>query len=67
MLATALIAVTNLYGPGLQGLFSTTPIPSKFWVIPFGFALGILIMDETRKSIVRSYPKVMQFAISYFG
>jgi sodium/potassium-transporting ATPase subunit alpha len=58
MLATALIGVANLYGPGLQNVFLTTPIPSKFWGIPFGFALGILIMDETRKLIVRSYPKV---------
>jgi sodium/potassium-transporting ATPase subunit alpha len=57
MLATALIGVANLYGPGLQRVFLTTPIPSKFWGIPFGFALGILIMDETRKLIVRSYPK----------
>ena len=62
MLATALIGVANLYGPGLQRVFSTTPIPSKFWGIPFGFALGILIMDETRKLIVRSYPKVMSNA-----
>ena len=58
LLATALIGVTNLYGPGLQRVFGTTPIPTKFWFIPFGFALGILIMDETRKAIVRSYPKV---------
>jgi len=57
MLATALIGVGNLYGPGLQNVFATTPIPSKFWGIPFTFALGILIMDEIRKSIVRSYPK----------
>ena len=58
MLASALIGVANLYGPGLQGFFATTPIPSKYWVIPFGFALGILIMDELRKLIVRTYPKV---------
>ena len=58
MLCTALIGVANLYGPGLQNVFATTPIPSKFWGIPFGFALGILIMDETRKLIVRSYPRV---------
>jgi sodium/potassium-transporting ATPase subunit alpha len=57
MLATALIGVANLYGPGFQNVFATTPIPSMFWGIPFGFALGILIMDEIRKSIVRSYPK----------
>jgi sodium/potassium-transporting ATPase subunit alpha len=57
MLATALIGVANLYGPGLQRVFLTTPIPSKFWGIPFGFALGILMVDETRKLIVRTYPK----------
>jgi len=57
MTATALIAVTNLYGPGLQRVFLTTPIPGMFWGIPFSFALGILLVDETRKLIVRSYPK----------
>ena len=61
LLLSALIGVVNLYGPGLQNVFSTFPTPSKFWGIPFGFALGILIMDETRKMIVRSYPKVMHF------
>ena len=63
MLATALIGVANLYGRGIQALDATTPIPSKFWGIPFGFALGILIMDETRKLIVRSYPKVCIFKL----
>ena len=58
MLATALIGVVNLYGRDLQRVFLTAPIPAKFWGIPFGFALGILIMDETRKLIVRMYPKV---------
>ncbi|KAF8962454.1 hypothetical protein BDZ97DRAFT_1662892 [Flammula alnicola] len=57
MAATALIAVANLYGPGLQGVFLTTPIPGKFWGIPITFGLGILIMDELRKLIVRTYPK----------
>lgn len=58
MVGTALIAVTNLYGPGLEQVFGTAHIPGKFWGIPFGLALGILIMDETRKLIVRTYPKV---------
>jgi len=57
MIATALIAVTNLYGPGLQKVFSTAPIPGMYWGIPFAFALGILTMDELRKLIVRTYPK----------
>ncbi|OAX37831.1 calcium ATPase [Rhizopogon vinicolor AM-OR11-026] len=57
MVGTALIAVTNLYGPGLQKVFLTTPIPGMFWGPPFAFGLGILCMDEVRKLIVRTYPK----------
>jgi sodium/potassium-transporting ATPase subunit alpha len=57
MVGTMLIAVINLYGPGLQSVFYTTPIPAMFWGPPFGFALGILLMDEVRKLIVRTYPK----------
>ena len=60
MIGTALIAVTNLYGPGLQRVFLTTPILGRFWGPPFGFALGILIVDELRKLIVRTYPKVSE-------
>ena len=58
MIATSLIAVTNLYGPGLRKVFFTTAIPGMFWGLPFTFALGILTMDELRKLIVRTYPKV---------
>lgn len=56
MIGTALIAVVNLYGPGLQAVFSTTPIPGMFWGPPFAFALGILCMDEARKACVRAWP-----------
>jgi sodium/potassium-transporting ATPase subunit alpha len=62
MVATALIAVTNLYGPGLNRVFRTAPIPGMFWGLPFTFALGILIVDETRKLIVRMYPKVRRMS-----
>lgn len=58
MVGTALIAIVNLYGPGLQSVFATRPIPAMFWGPPFGFALGILVVDEVRKAIVRAYPKV---------
>ncbi|EPT02641.1 K P-type ATPase [Fomitopsis schrenkii] len=58
MAGTALVAIVNLYGPGLQHVFGTDPIPGMFWGIPFAFAAGILLMDEIRKSLVRAYPKV---------
>ncbi|KAI0091380.1 calcium ATPase transmembrane domain M-containing protein [Irpex rosettiformis] len=57
MTLTVLIAIVNLYGPGLQKVFGTTPIPGMFWGIPFGFAAGILLVDEARKAVVRAYPK----------
>lgn len=57
MIGTALIGVVNLYGPGLQKVFGTTPIPGLFWGLPFTFALGILVVDEGRKALVRAYPK----------
>lgn len=58
MAGTALVAIVNLYGPGLQHVFGTAPIPGMFWGIPFAFAAGILLLDEIRKALVRSYPKV---------
>ncbi|KAG1848307.1 hypothetical protein DFJ58DRAFT_796452 [Suillus subalutaceus] len=54
---TILICIVNLYGAVFQRVFGTTPIPGMFWGLPFTFALGILLMDETRKAIVRKYPK----------
>ncbi|KAJ7833982.1 calcium ATPase transmembrane domain M-containing protein [Mycena leptocephala] len=57
MMFTALIAIVNLYGPGFENVFATAPIPGMFWGLPFAFAFCILCMDETRKLVVRSYPK----------
>jgi len=65
MIGTVLVAVTNLYGPGLENVFGTTPIPGRFWGLPFCFALGILMMDETRKLIVRTYPKSIVAKIAW--
>src|SRR5882762_6477503 len=64
MVATVLIAIVNLYGAGFQNVFLTAPIPGMFWGIPFGIAFGILCMDEIRKLIVRTYPKVRSYECS---
>ncbi|KAJ3335854.1 hypothetical protein HDU93_004240 [Gonapodya sp. JEL0774] len=57
MAVSILWALAWLYGPGIQFAFGTTPVPVKYWFIPFGFALGILVLDEARKLVVRTYPK----------
>lgn len=46
-----------LYVPFFNNVFQTAPIPLEFWFIPIPLAIGMLLMDETRKLIVRSYPK----------
>jgi len=42
---------------GIQSIFGTASVPIEFWLIPLPLALGILVMDEVRKLIVRTWPK----------
>ena len=51
------IAVFVTEVPGINKLFNTAPVPIEFWLIPIPLALGILIMDEIRKLLVRSFPR----------
>ncbi|CAM0143000.1 hypothetical protein VKS41_006245 [Umbelopsis sp. WA50703] len=51
------IALIILYVPVFNSVLGTSPIPVQFWFIPFGFGFAILLVDETRKLIVRTYPK----------
>jgi sodium/potassium-transporting ATPase subunit alpha len=41
---------------GLQNLFGTASVPIEFWLIPLPLSLGILILDEIRKLVVRTFP-----------
>jgi sodium/potassium-transporting ATPase subunit alpha len=56
MLISLVIAIFVTEVPGLQYLFNTASVPIEFWFIPLGLALGVLIMDEIRKLLVRSFP-----------
>lgn len=51
------IAIFVTEEPGLQNLFNTASVPIKFWVLPIPLALGLLMADETRKLLVRTFPK----------
>lgn len=42
---------------GIQNLFITASIPLEHWFLPLPLALGILIMDEMRKLVVRTWPR----------
>jgi sodium/potassium-transporting ATPase subunit alpha len=51
------IAVFVTEEPGIQSIFGTASVPIEFWLIPLPLALGILMMDEIRKLIIRTWPK----------
>lgn len=57
MLISLVIAIFVTEEPGLQSLFLTASVPIKYWLIPLGLALGVLVMDELRKLLVRMFPK----------
>jgi len=52
-----LIGIFFSYVPVFHTVFQTSNIPAKHFFIPLTFALGLLILDETRKLIVRTYPR----------
>ncbi|RFU72167.1 cation-transporting atpase pma1 [Trichoderma arundinaceum] len=56
MLISLAIAIFVTEVPGLQTLFLTASVPIEFWLIPIPLALGILVLDEIRKLIVRLFP-----------
>jgi sodium/potassium-transporting ATPase subunit alpha len=51
------IAVFVTEQSGIQNIFGTASVPIEFWLIPLPLALGILMMDEIRKLIVRTWPR----------
>ncbi|KAK4191344.1 hypothetical protein QBC35DRAFT_375986 [Podospora australis] len=46
-----------LYIPSLQTVLGTAEVPVEYWFLPMSFGLGILLLDEARKFVVRKYPK----------
>ncbi|GAA5813534.1 hypothetical protein MFLAVUS_007013 [Mucor flavus] len=57
MLISLSITLIILYVPVFNNVLGTSPIPVKFWFIPFGWAAFIMVMDESRKLLARKYPE----------
>ncbi|KOS20025.1 Sodium/potassium-transporting ATPase subunit alpha-3 [Escovopsis weberi] len=56
ILISLAIAVFVTEVPGIQSLFGTASVPIEFWLIPLPLALGLLVLDEARKLLVRTFP-----------
>ena len=51
-----LIAILFLYVPNFHTTLGTAKVPVAHWFIPMGFGMGLLLLDEGRKFLVRRYP-----------
>jgi sodium/potassium-transporting ATPase subunit alpha len=51
------IAILFLYPKKFNDVLGTSPIPVQHWFLPMAFGMGILLLDEGRKYMLRSYPK----------
>jgi sodium/potassium-transporting ATPase subunit alpha len=51
------IALIFIYPESLHEALGTAVVPVEHWFLPMGFGMGILLLDETRKYVVRNYPR----------
>lgn len=47
------MAIFWLYIPQLQNTVATSPVPAENFFLPAAFGLGVLLLDEGRKYMVR--------------
>ncbi|CAD0018158.1 unnamed protein product [Aureobasidium pullulans] len=52
-----LIAIFFLYVPKFHSVLGTSIVPVEYWFLPFAFGMGLLLLDETRKFLVRKFPR----------
>jgi sodium/potassium-transporting ATPase subunit alpha len=56
MFCSLCVAIIVTEVPWIQQTLLTGPVPIKHWLLPIPLAFGILIMDEIRKLLVRTFP-----------
>jgi sodium/potassium-transporting ATPase subunit alpha len=65
MLVSLCIAVFVTQVKGNQKSFGTALVPLDFQFLPLPLALGILITEELRKVVVRTWPKGLVESIAW--
>lgn len=41
--------------PKFHDVLGTSTVPVEYWFLPMGYGMGLLLLDEGRKSLVRTY------------
>ncbi|KAG0301421.1 hypothetical protein BGZ98_008370 [Dissophora globulifera] len=56
MLCSFATAILVTETPAINNVMLTNPVPIKYWLLSIPCGVGVLLLDETRKLIVRSFP-----------
>ncbi|ORZ08155.1 hypothetical protein BCR42DRAFT_425340 [Absidia repens] len=56
MLASLVTALIVTEVPWFNSVMQTAPVPVKHWFLPLPLAVGVIVMDDVRKLIVRVFP-----------
>jgi sodium/potassium-transporting ATPase subunit alpha len=65
MLASLVTAIIVTEVPWFQQVMQTGPVPIRHWFLPLPLALGIIVMDDVRKLIVRVFPNSIVAKIAW--
>ncbi|KAF9317706.1 hypothetical protein BGZ91_005308 [Linnemannia elongata] len=56
MFMSLLMAIFVTEVPWINQIMLTNPVPIKYWFLPFPCALAVLLLDEMRKLMLRTFP-----------
>ncbi|KAF9905278.1 hypothetical protein EC991_001877 [Linnemannia zychae] len=56
MFSSLLMAIFVTEVPSINKIMLTNPVPIKYWLLPFPCALAVLLLDEMRKLMLRTFP-----------
>ncbi|KAG0257798.1 hypothetical protein BGZ95_005138 [Linnemannia exigua] len=56
MFSSLLMAIFVTEVPSINEIMLTNPVPIKYWLLPFPCALAVLLLDEMRKLMLRTFP-----------
>ena len=56
MIFAIVVVFIFCYPPSVQEAIDTTTIPVEYWFLPVAFGIGLLMLDETRKWAIRTWP-----------
>ncbi|KAL6705838.1 hypothetical protein ACN47E_006298 [Coniothyrium glycines] len=65
MIFAIVVVFIFCYIPPLQDAIDTRTVPVEHWFLPVAFGLGLLVVDETRKYCVRTWPHGLSAKIAW--